>query len=72
MSPVGLCPCLAYFSFALNRILLVLAQCWRKRSRGQPRPLFAVQAALVAEIKEHDALQSATHTVCETLEVEGV
>ena len=32
----------------------------------------AVQAVLEAEIGEHDALQSAAHTVCEALEVEGV
>ena len=32
----------------------------------------AVQAALEAETGEHDALQSAAHTVCEALEVEGV
>ena len=31
-----------------------------------------VQAALEAETGEHDALQSAAHTVCEALEVEGV
>ena len=27
-------PLFGLFSFALNRILLVLAQCWRRRSRG--------------------------------------
>ena len=32
----------------------------------------AVQTALEAETGEHDALQSAAHTVCEALEVEGV
>ena len=32
----------------------------------------AVQAAHEAETGEHDALQSATRTVCEALEVEGV
>ena len=31
-----------------------------------------VQAALEAKIGEHDALQSATRTICEALEVEGV
>ena len=31
-----------------------------------------VQAVLEAETGEHDALQSAAHTVCEALEVEGV
>ena len=34
VSPVGLCPCLAYFSFALDPILLVWAQGWRKRLLG--------------------------------------
>ena len=32
----------------------------------------AVQAVLEAKIGEHNALQSATRTVCEALEVEGV
>ena len=27
-------PLFGLFCFALNRILLVLAQCWRRRSRG--------------------------------------
>ena len=31
-----------------------------------------VQAELEAKIGEHDALQSATRTICEALEVEGV
>ena len=31
-------PLFGLFSFALNRILLVLAQCWRRRSRGRLRP----------------------------------
>ena len=32
----------------------------------------AVQAVLETEIREHDALKSATRTACEALEVEGV
>ena len=31
-----------------------------------------MQAVLEAEIEEHSALQSAAHTICEALEVEGV
>ena len=32
----------------------------------------AAQAVLDAEVQEHEALRSATHTACEALEVEGV
>jgi hypothetical protein len=32
----------------------------------------AVQAVLEAEIREHDALQSAACTICEALDIEGV
>ncbi|XP_066365626.1 uncharacterized protein [Miscanthus floridulus] len=52
---------------------------WKKKAEGLEKEVsrvieasIAVQAVLEAEIEEHSSLQSAAHTICEALEVEGV
>ena len=71
MSLIGLRPSLACFPLCLTPSACLGA--WLEKEVSQAAEAsVAVQVVLEAEIREHNALQSAARTACEALEVGGV